>query len=90
MKNPTFVFSNYHRVTLPLARINDLMVRHLNLYVGKERIHCFPVVRPVAMNQMQLSWWSGATEIQNNRSRLVIRRTTRVILDFMCMYVGDV
>ena len=34
-----------------------------------------------AMNQMQLSWWSGATGIQNNSSLLVIRRTTRIILD---------
>ena len=28
--------------------IVNLVVRHLNLYVGKERIHCFSVVRPVA------------------------------------------
>ena len=34
-----------------------------------------------AMNQMQLSWWSGATGIQNNSSLLVIRRTTHIILD---------
>ena len=62
--------------------LNNLVVRHLNLYVGKERIHCFPVVRPVAINQMQLSWLSGATAIQNNSSLLVIRRTTHIILDF--------
>ena len=58
------------------------MVRRLNAYVGKERIHCFSVVRPVAMIQMQLSRWSGATEIQNNSSLLVISRTRRVMLDF--------
>ena len=58
------------------------MVRRLNVYVGKERIHCLSVVRLVAMNQMQLSRWSGATEIQNNSSLLVIRHTRRVILDF--------
>ena len=39
--------------------IINLVVRRLNAYVGKERIHCFPVVRPVAMTQMQLAWWSG-------------------------------
>ena len=48
--------------------IIDLVVRRLNAYVGKERIHCFSVVRPVSMTQMQLSRWSGATEIQNNSS----------------------
>ena len=26
-------------------KINNLVVRRLNAYVGKERIHCFPVVR---------------------------------------------
>ena len=62
--------------------IINLVVRRLNAYVGKERIHCFSVVRPVAMTQMRLSWWSGATEIQNNSSLLVIKRTRRVILDF--------
>ena len=60
--------------------INNLVVRNLNAYVGKERIHCFSVVRPVAMTQMRLSRWSGATEIQNNSSLLVIRCTRRVIL----------
>ena len=35
--------------------IINLVVRRLNAYVGKERIHCFSVVRPVAMTQMQLS-----------------------------------
>ena len=64
--------------------IINLVLRRLNAYVGKERIHCFFVVRPVAMTQMQLSRWSGATEIQNNSSLLVIKRTRRVILDFMC------
>ena len=64
------------------ARIINLVVRRLNAYVGKERIHCFSVVRPVAMTQMRLSWWSGATEIQNTSSLLVIRCTRRVILDF--------
>ena len=54
----------------------------INAYVGKERIHCFSVVRPVAMTQMQLSQWSGATEIQNNSSLLVIRHSSCVILDF--------
>ena len=58
------------------------MVRRLKAYVGKERIHCFSVVRPVAMTQMRLSRWSGATKIQNNSSLLVIKRTRRVILDF--------
>ena len=67
-----------------MARINNLVVRRLNAYVGKERIHCFSVVRPVAMTQMQLSRWSGATEIQNNSSLLVIRRTIRILLDFLC------
>ena len=62
--------------------IIDLVVRRLNAYVGKERIHCFSVVRPVAMTQM--SRWSGATEPQINSSLLVIKRTRRVILDFMC------
>ena len=64
--------------------IIHLVMRRLDAYVGKERIHCFSVVRPVAMTQMQLSRWSGATEIQNNSSLLVIRCTRRVILDFMC------
>ena len=64
------------------SRIIDLVVRRLNAYVGKERIHCFSVVRLVAMTQMRLSWWSGATEIQNNSSLLVITCTRRVILDF--------
>ena len=68
--------------------IINLVVRRLNTYVGKERIHCFSVVRPVAMTQLQLSRWSEATEIQNNSSLLIIRRTRRVFLDFM--YVGDV
>ena len=63
--------------------IINLVVRRPNTYVGKERIHCFSVVRPVAMTQMRLSRWSGATEIQNNSSLLVIKRTKRVILDFM-------
>ena len=31
---------------------------------------------------MRLSRWSGATEIQNNSSLLVIKRTSRVFLDF--------
>ena len=66
------------------TRIINLVVRCLNAYVGKERIHCFPFVRPVAMTQIQLSWWSGATGIQNNSSLLVIRCTRRVISDFMC------
>ena len=64
--------------------IINLVVRRLNAYVGKERIHCFSVVRPVAMTQMQLSRWSGATEIQNSSSLLVISRKRHVILDFMC------
>ena len=64
--------------------IINLVVRRLNAYVGKERIHYFSVVRPIAMTQMQLSAWSGATKIQNNSSLLVIRRTRLVILDFMC------
>ena len=63
-------------------------ISNLNAYVGKERIHCFSVVRPVAMTQMQLSWWSGATEIQNNSSLLVIKHTRPVILDFMCCAYG--
>ena len=62
----------------------NLVVCRLNVYVGKERIHCLSVVRPVAMTQMQLSRWSGATEIQNNSSLLVITGTRRVLLDFMC------
>ena len=57
-------------------------MHHLNAYVGKERIHCFSVVRPVAVTQMKLSRWSGATEIKNNSALLVIRCTRRVILDF--------
>ena len=59
-------------------------MRRLNAYVGKERIHCFLIVRPIAMTQMRLSRWSGATEIQNNSSLLVIKRTiaSRVFLDF--------
>ena len=65
-------------------QITGFIVIRLNAYVGKERIHCFMVVRPVAMTQMQLSRWSGATEIQNNSSLLVIKRTSRVFLDFMC------
>ena len=64
--------------------IINLVVRRLNAYVGKERIHCFSVVRPVAMTQMWLSRWSGATKIQNNSSLLVIKRTSHVFLDFMC------
>ena len=68
--------------------IINLVVRRLKTYVGKERIHCFSVVRPVAMTQMRLSWWSGATEIQNNSFLLVIKRTRRVILDFMCCTYG--
>ena len=60
----------------------NLVVCRLNVYVGKERIHCLSVVRPVAMTQMQLSRWSGATKIQSNSSLLVIRHTRRVILDF--------
>ena len=70
--------------------IINLVVRRLNAYVDKERIHCFSVVRPVAMIQMQLPRWSGATEIQNNSSLLVISRTICVILDFYVLYVGDV
>ena len=70
------------RLLVNLYIIIKLVVRRLNAYVGKERIHCFSVVRPVAMTQMQLSWLSGATEIQNNSSLLVIRCTRRVILDF--------
>ena len=62
--------------------IINLRVRCLNAYVGKERIHCFSVVRLVAMTQMRLSQWSRATEIKNNSSLLVITRTRRVILDF--------
>ena len=65
--------------------IINLVVCRLNVYVGKERIHCLSVVRPVAMTQMQLSGWSRATEIQNNSSLLVIRHTRRVILE--CFYV---
>ena len=68
--------------------IINLVVRRLNAYVGKERIHCFLVVRPVAMTQMQLSRWSVATGIQNNSSLLVIKRTIHVILDFMCCTKG--
>ena len=66
------------------AGMINLVVHRLNVYVGKERIHCLSVVRLVAMTQMQLSRWSGATEIQNNSSLLVITGTRRVILDFMC------
>ena len=67
----------------PVIIIN-LVVFRLNVYVGKERMIGLSVVRPVAMTQMRLSRWSGATEIQNNSSLLVIDRTRRVILDFMC------
>ena len=79
-----YIGSRLHNV----AYIINLVVRRLNAYVGKERIHGFPVVRPVAMTQMQLSWWSGATGIQNNSSLLVIKRSSCVFLDFMCCTYG--
>ena len=63
-----------------LSRIIDLVVRRLNAYVGKERIHCFSVVRPVAMTQMLLSRWSMATEIKTNSSLLVIKLSSCVFL----------
>ena len=53
----------------------NLVVRRLNAYVGKEGIHCFSVVRPVVMTQMQSPRWSRATEIKSNSSLLVIKRS---------------
>ena len=51
--SPPSPFPKFHEPPLQLLQyctINNLVVRHLNLYVGNERIHCFLVVRPVAMN----------------------------------------
>ena len=63
-----------------IARIINLVVRRLNAYVGKERIHCLSVVRPVVMTQMQSPRWSRATEIKSNSSLLVIKRSSCVFL----------
>ena len=62
----------------------NLVVPHLNVYVGKDRMLVFPVVIPVAMTQKAVAWWLGATGIQNNSSLLVIKRSSCVFLDFMC------
>ena len=43
-----FYFVDFLTFSIP-NYINKLVVCHLNLYVGKERIHCFLVARPVTM-----------------------------------------
>ena len=59
------------------------MVRRLNAYVGKERIHCFSVVRPVAMTKNAVvTVVRGNRDEKKNSSLIVIMRTQRVILDF--------
>ena len=52
-------------ILICMINIINLELRHLNLYVGKERIHCFLVARPVAM------FVNAVAIIRGNRGRKI-------------------